>query len=92
MRGLGTMRINNGNLEINGYFDNNNLVNGKGYKKWKRFVYNEDPKNPNKKIRVAEIYVYRGQLKDSKIDGYGEFKWPDGRHYIGDFNNQFISG
>ena len=31
--------------------------------------------------------MYRGSLKDSQILGYGEFKWPDGRHFIGDFVN-----
>lgn len=37
MKGLGTKKINNGMIEIHGVFDNN-LVNGKGYKKWKRFI------------------------------------------------------
>jgi hypothetical protein len=31
------------------------------------------------------MYIYRGTFSNSKIDGKGEFKWPDGRHYIGDF-------
>lgn len=38
------------------------------------------------------MFVYRGNLKDSKIHGYGEFKWPDGRHYIGDFVNSQMQG
>ncbi len=38
MKGLGTKKLKNGQVEIHGIFDNN-LVNGKGYKKWKRFVH-----------------------------------------------------
>jgi hypothetical protein len=37
MKGLGTKKLRNGMAEIHGYFENNQ-VNGKGYKKWKRFV------------------------------------------------------
>ena len=36
--------------------------------------------------------MYRGELKDSQMQGYGEFKWPDGRHYIGDFVNAQMQG
>lgn len=36
--------------------------------------------------------MYRGSLKDSQILGYGEFKWPDGRHFIGDFVNSQMQG
>lgn len=35
MKGLGTKRMRYGGVEIHGIFDNN-CVNGKGYKKWKR--------------------------------------------------------
>jgi hypothetical protein len=42
--------------------------------------------------RVTEIYVYRGMMRDSKIEGQGEFKWPDGRHYIGEFVNSCMQG
>ena len=31
-------------------------------------------------------------MKDSRIDGQGEFKWPDGRHYIGEFVNSCMEG
>ena len=44
----------------------------------------------HKQVKDFEFYVYRGNLKDSRIEGKGEFKWPDGRHYIGDFQNSFI--
>lgn len=37
MKGLGTRKLRNGAIEIHGYFDRS-LVNGKGYKKWKRFI------------------------------------------------------
>lgn len=36
--------------------------------------------------------MYRGNMKDSLIMGYGEFKWADGRHYIGDFVNSQMQG
>lgn len=42
---------------------------------------------PYKTVKEELVYTYRGNLKDSQIMGYGEFKWPDGRHYIGDFIN-----
>lgn len=42
--------------------------------------------------RVTEIYIYRGSMKDSRIEGQGEFKWPDGRHYIGEFVNSCMEG
>ena len=80
MKGLGTKKLRHCILEIHGIFDNN-LVNGKGYKKWKRYTQN----NGAKPARQSEFYVYRGMLRDSRIEGKGEFKWPDGRHYIGDF-------
>ena len=35
MKGMGTKRLRGGLIEIHGFFENN-LVNGKGYKKWKR--------------------------------------------------------
>ena len=41
-------------------------------------------------MRKTEFYVYRGTFKDNRIEGKGEFKWPDGRHYIGDFENSPI--
>jgi hypothetical protein len=37
MKGLGTKKIRNGAIEIHGNFDGHN-VNGRGYKKWKKFV------------------------------------------------------
>jgi hypothetical protein len=37
MKGLGTKKLKNGMVEINGVFDGNS-VNGKGSKKWKRLV------------------------------------------------------
>lgn len=39
MKGLGIKKLRNGMVEIQGVFDGN-LVNGKGYKKWKRVVTN----------------------------------------------------
>ena len=44
-----------------------------------KYEWNKYVKSP------TEIYKYRGQLKDTKIDGKGEFKWPDGRQYFGEF-------
>lgn len=104
MKGLGTKRLKNGMVEIHGAFDGNQ-VNGKGYKKWKRVVVhqtssnvlNTSVQNVGKGLststhRVTEIYIYRGQMKDSRIEGQGEFKWPDGRHYIGEFVNSCMQG
>jgi hypothetical protein len=66
-------------------------VNGKGYKKWKRYVnysvMSNGQQNVVKQGRHSEVYIYRGTLKDCRIEGTGEFKWPDGRHYIGEFIN-----
>lgn len=87
MKGYGTKKSNNGAIEISGNFDGKNMVNGKGYKKWKNIRYEQSTHYPFKQIKAEEMYVYRGSLKDSQIQGYGEFKWPDGRHYIGDFVN-----
>lgn len=39
-----------------------------------------------------EIYQYRGALKNTQIDTKGEFKWPDGRHYFGQFLNGTMNG
>ena len=43
-------------------------------------------------MKSYEWFIYRGHLEKSQIDGYGEFKWPDGRHYIGDFVNSQMHG
>lgn len=48
--------------------------------------------NNGKPKKVVENFSYRGFLKDSKIEGKGEFKWPDGRHYIGEFRNSMMQG
>jgi hypothetical protein len=37
-------------------------------------------------------FQYRGRLKNSQMHGKGEFKWPDGRHYFGEFFNGTMSG
>lgn len=87
MKGQGTKITNNGTVEISGFFDGNGIINGKGIKKWKKVFYEQQQFYPYKRIKVEENYFYRGNLKDSIIQGYGEFKWPDGRHYIGDFVN-----
>ena len=92
MKGLGTKKLRNGMVEIQGMFDGNS-VNGKGSKKWKRQVVHQTNssttgthKNLSTNVhRVTEVYLYRGNMRDSKIEGQGEFKWPDGRHYIGEF-------
>ena len=42
--------------------------------------------------RVTEVYIYRGTMRDSRIEGQGEFKWPDSRHYIGEFVNSCMEG
>ena len=39
MKGYGTKKTNNGAVEISGHFDGKNMVNGKGYKKWKNVTY-----------------------------------------------------
>ena len=92
MRGNGVKISNNGMIEISGNFDSNGLVNGKGYKKWKKVSWTQDTSYPYKKVKNEESFHYRGDLKESQILGYGEFKWPDGRHYIGDFLNAQMQG
>jgi len=93
MRGIGTKKMKNGSVEIHGFFDHNS-VNGKGYKKWKKFMTKKNSLGGGSRMgtRQVEFYIYRGNLKDSQIDGKGEFKWPDGRHYIGDFANSAMHG
>ena len=68
--------MNGGKVHIGGFFDKGQ-VTGKGFKKW----HNDNG-----------IYIYRGNLVESQISGYGVFKWPDGRHYIGDFVNAQMHG
>jgi hypothetical protein len=46
IKGKGIKRLNNGQIEIGGYFENGE-VNSKGYKKWKN---------------MNEVYIYRGDL------------------------------
>lgn len=29
--------------------------------------------------------MYKGEWKNNKMDGNGEFTWPDGRKYIGSY-------
>ncbi|CDW82176.1 UNKNOWN [Stylonychia lemnae] len=91
MKGVGTKRLRNGQIEIHGIFDRNQ-VNGKGYKKWRRTFAGGSTSYMVKGTRLTEYFVYRGNLKDSKIEGQGEFKWPDGRHYIGEFRNSCMYG
>lgn len=57
-------------------------MNGKGFKKWRT---SEFEKHDN-------VHIYRGNLVQSKISGFGVFKWPDGRHYIGEFVNAQMHG
>lgn len=37
MKGFGTKKLRNGQVEMQGYFDKN-LAQGKGYKRWKKIV------------------------------------------------------
>lgn len=41
---------------------------------------------------ASKTFRYRGQLKDTNIDGKGEFKWPDGRQYFGEFFQGAMNG
>jgi len=76
IKGQGVKKMGNGQIEIGGCFDQG-VVNGKGFKKWKG---------------QQGVFVYRGELLDSQINGFGVFKWPDGRHFIGDFVNAQMHG
>lgn len=87
MRGPGVKKCNNGTMEIQGNFDNHCCVTGKGQKKWKIIRFEKQNFYPYKQVKVEQLFIYRGELRESQIQGYGEFKWPDGRHYIGDFVN-----
>ena len=90
MRGEGVKKLKWGAIELGGIFVNGQ-VTGKGYKKWRKTQTRV--KSAGYITRGArttsqgEYYIYRGSLQNSQIQGFGEFKWPDGRHYIGDFQN-----
>ena len=56
MRGHGVKVSNGGMIEISGSFDSNGLVNGKGYKKWKKVNWTQDTCYPYKKIKIEESY------------------------------------
>lgn len=81
MKGQGVKKLKFGAIEIAGNFSNGQEVNGKGLKKWRRLVKSAG----SRATKQYEYYIYRGQMENSQIEGYGEFKWPDGRHYIGNF-------
>lgn len=83
MKGQGTKKLKFGAIEIAGNFSNGGEVNGKGLKKWRKIIKNSNSRQP----KQYEYYIYRGNLENSQIEGFGEFKWPDGRHYIGNFVN-----
>ena len=88
MRGQGTKKLRFGAVEVAGYFTNGGEVNGKGLKKWRKVV-----KATNSRMsKQYEYFIYRGNLENSQIEGFGEFKWPDGRHYIGNFVNSQMHG
>jgi len=40
----------------------------------------------------AGVFQYRGCLRNSQIHGQGEFKWPDGRKYLGEFLEGTMNG
>lgn len=71
IKGMGVKKMLNGAVEIGGNFENG-VVNGKGHKKLKS---------------QGGINIFRGNLQNSVMSGYGVFKWADGRHYIGNFVN-----
>lgn len=87
MKGEGVKKLKWGAIEIGGTFTNGQ-VNGKGYKKWRKTV-SKTLNGPQgaRQVKQNDYFIYRGNLENSQIQGYGEFKWPDGRHYIGDFVN-----
>lgn len=65
MRGVGTKKSNNGCIEISGNFDSLNLINGKGHKKWKIVKWEKSKCYPYNNTKIEEIFVYRGELKDT---------------------------
>jgi hypothetical protein len=91
MRGQGVKKLRWGEVEITGVF-NGQHVNGKGQKRWRVqiTVPSTNPKQPPTK--KTEWCVYKGELNQSQISGFGEFKWHDGRHYIGQFVNSQMHG
>ena len=62
---------------IHGFFISKNNATGKGFKQWE---YN------------GEEYLFKGALNESQIADFGEFRWPDGRVYIGQFKNAELNG
>lgn len=88
MRGQGVKKLKFGAIEIAGNFGSNQEVHGKGLKKWRKLLKT----TRSSRAKQYEYYIYRGNLINSQIDGFGEFKWPDGRHYIGDFVNSQMHG
>lgn len=81
IKGEGIKKLNNGEVQIGGVFENGH-VNGKGFKKWRS----------RDSDKHDDVFIYRGNLVQSKINGFGVFKWPDGRHYIGEFVNAQMHG
>ncbi|CAI2361508.1 unnamed protein product [Moneuplotes crassus] len=67
------------NFSLSGNFNGYIQVNGS-------LCIKEFTKSPSK------AYRYRGQLKQTHIDGKGEFKWPDGRLYFGEFFQGAMNG
>lgn len=53
------------------------------------FVNNEKTKG---KIYFKDGSTYNGDVKNGKITGRGEYKWPDGRKYEGDIKEGIIEG
>jgi len=37
-------------------------------------------------------YIYQGEFKKGKADGYGKFRWPSGKQYTGMWKNNNIDG
>lgn len=92
IRGEGVKKLKWGQIEIGGYFHGGQIT-GKGYKKWRTKVAQKIKVNDKlRHISRYEYFIYRGNLQNSQIEGFGEFKWPDGRHYIGDFVNAQMHG
>lgn len=66
MRGNGVKKIRWGEIELSGFF-NGQHINGKGLKKWRTFVSKSIKGTKMRETKVAEWYIYRGELKQSQI-------------------------
>lgn len=43
-------------------------------------------------VRKTKTFTYKGNFREGRMDGKGEYIWKDGGSYIGDFREDFLEG